>query len=93
MKNKKSKHPYHSVHHVTHHQKIERFFRHRAILSFVLFAMGISVVKYQSHFLAVIQHIQSEGRTETVQKFEQHHETIRMPVDYGRNRLNSIAGE
>lgn len=93
MKIKKVKHPYHSSHHVTNHQKIERFFRHRFFLSVILFIMGLSFVKYQTKMVAVLTDIHFGDDIEILVDKTHHYETIRMPVEYGSTRINSISGE
>ena len=93
MKTKKVKHPYHSRHHVTYHQKIERFFQHRFFLTVVLFIMGLSFVKYQTKIVAVLTEMHYGTNFEVLVDHTHHHETTRMEVDYGRNRMPSVSGE
>ena len=89
MKNKNSKH-----HHTTVHVKIERFFRHRTILSVVLSFMALGLIKYQSHMLTVIHELYYGQGVGMLSGYTHHDEVTRMPITYGSNVRNTpISGE
>jgi hypothetical protein len=89
MKTKNSKHQ-----HTTVHVRIERFFRHRTMLSFVLSFMALGLIKYQSHMLAVIHELYYGQGMGMLSSYTHHDEVTRMPITYGSNVRNTpISGE
>jgi hypothetical protein len=92
MKNKNiKKHP---NHHPTVHIRIERFFRHRSMLTLILSFMAIGVVKYQTHMLGVIQEMYYGQGFGMLSSYTHHDEVTRMPVSYGSSvRTSPISGE
>lgn len=80
MKTKNYKHPNHRP---SVHIRIERFFRHRSFLSFVLLAMALGLVKYETHVLAIVHDMYYGQGIGFLTNYGHHDEITRMPVDYG----------
>jgi hypothetical protein len=89
----KTKNIKHRNNHHTVHIRIERFFRHRTVLSIVASFMAVGVVKYQTHMMSVIQEMYGHGFG-MVSTYTHHEEVTRMPVSYGVSvRPSPISGE
>ena len=88
MKIKTSKH-----HHISVHQKVEQFFRHRTVLTIILSFMAIGLIKYEVRLFGVIHDIYNQGFG-MLSTYAHHEEVTRMPVQYGSAvRHTSISGQ
>ena len=93
MKNKNYKH---HRHHVTIHQRLERFAHHRAVLSVILSFMALGYIKYETQLLQMLREAYSHGFSlvGSYSYHEPHHQEVtRMPVEYGSVRPISTSGE
>ena len=91
MKKQKNKHKNHL--HVTIHQRLERLAHHQAVLGAVVVFLTVGVIKYQTQLSQVIHHVVLPDSSYAV-PHKYHHETLRMPVEYGASiRHVATSGE
>jgi len=84
----------HQHHHVSVHQKVERFFRHRTVLTVVLSFMALALLKYEVQLLGVIHMAYNQGFGLVASYTPHHDEITRMPIQYGSNvRNTTTSGE
>ncbi len=88
MKTKNNKHQ------VGLHVRVERFFRHRIVLAFVLTSMAIGLIKYETHLVSMIQQVYYGTGVSLVSGYTHHQEITRMPISYGPGvRFVTTSGE